>query len=85
MASDYAAFIACDYCLKRKIDVPAAIAIVGFDDHIVASMRRITSYNYNFAAVASKIVHFLLRPNEGFWSKRRVVEVRGNVMERETA
>jgi len=85
MASDHAALMAWDYCHEKKIDVPDTIAIVGFDDHIAASMRRITSYNYNFGAFASTAVHFLLRPNDGFWSRRRVVEIRGKIMVRETA
>lgn len=36
-------------------------------------------------AVASTAVRFPLRPNDGFWSGRRVVEIRGTIMERETA
>jgi DNA-binding LacI/PurR family transcriptional regulator len=85
MSSDYSAAMAWDYCRKKGIAVPGMVAIVGFDDLPSASTLRITSYNFNFDAVASIIIHFLLQPAGAYWSKHRVVEIQGKIMERGTA
>jgi DNA-binding LacI/PurR family transcriptional regulator len=84
MAFDLPAHMACQYCRERKIDVPESLAIVSFDDTEIARLMRITSYNYNFAGVASTILHYLLQSTSGFWSQRRVVEIAGKVVERVT-
>jgi DNA-binding LacI/PurR family transcriptional regulator len=84
MANDYVARMAWEYCLDKKIAVPHDTAIVGFDNTDAASTSRITSYNFNFPAVASAVIQFLLNPQGGFWSRRRVVEIGGKIMERET-
>jgi DNA-binding LacI/PurR family transcriptional regulator len=84
MAFDYVADMAMDYCHEKGISVPGTVAIAGFDDQIAASISRITSYNYNYPAVASAILHFLLRPAAGFWTQRRVMEIAGKIVERES-
>jgi DNA-binding LacI/PurR family transcriptional regulator len=84
LPSDFAARMALQYCRERSIAVPGKIAITGFCDSPDASTHRITSYNFNFNAVASSIINFLAHPSGVFWSRRRVVEIEGKVVERET-
>jgi len=85
MANDIVAKMAWEYCIEKGIPVPQKLAIVGFDDTVPASTSRITSYCFNFDAVAATILNFLLSPAGRFWSRRRVVEISGKVMQRESA
>jgi DNA-binding LacI/PurR family transcriptional regulator len=84
MANDFAARIALQYCHRRKIAVPERIAIVGFDDAEESRDLRITTYNFNFNALATAIVHYLLHPWAGHWGRRRIVEIEGRIIERST-
>jgi len=84
LPSDFAARMALQYCREKSIAVPGKIAITAFCDSPDASTHRITSYNFNFNAVASSIINFLAHPSGVFWSRRRVVEIEGKVVERET-
>jgi len=84
MANDPAARIALQYCQRKSIPVPGRIAIIGFDDVDESRDLRISSYNFNLGAVATAIVHYLLHPQSGHWRKRRIVEIKGRIVERST-
>jgi len=84
MANDSAARIALQYCLRVNIPVPGRIAIIGLDDVDESRDLRITTYNFNFGAVAAAIVHYLLHPQSGYWQRRRIVEIEGRIVERST-
>jgi DNA-binding LacI/PurR family transcriptional regulator len=84
-ANDIVARMAYEYCFEKGISVPGTVSIAGFDDTMAATTFRITSYSFNFGAVANAILNFLLHPMGQFWSRRRILEIAGKVVQRETA
>jgi DNA-binding LacI/PurR family transcriptional regulator len=84
MANDFAAIVALDYCHQHHIRVPETIAVAGFDDTVCASNAGITTYSFNLPAVAAASVRFILYPFSGYWSKCRVTEIDGELLERQT-
>jgi len=84
IANDEAAYAALRYCRNKRIAVPARIAVIGFDDLIESSEMRLTSYNFNFPAASAAVVHFVLHPESIYWQRRRIVEIEGKLVERET-
>jgi len=84
VANDLTARMAVDYCRRKNIVIPQQISIIGFDDEIESCEQGLTSYNFNFDAAATTIVHYLLHPHAGHWVRHKSVELRGTVMPRTT-
>jgi DNA-binding LacI/PurR family transcriptional regulator len=46
----------------RKVDVPATLSVVSFDDSRDSRVAQLTSYNPGYAAVAAMAVNYVLSP-----------------------
>jgi len=82
-ADDDTAVSCLDYLINRKIKVPDEISVAGFDDTLDASVRGITSYNFNGGTAMHMMVSFILDPKRGH-SDNPCVELPGNIIERWT-
>lgn len=54
-----------NYLMHKRIPVPGKISIIGFDDSLEAFLSRITSFNFNGAAVVDSMVEYLVRIRQG--------------------
>lgn len=52
-----------DLLARRSTDVPLELSVVGFDDSDEASMRGLTSYNFNGAAYVHAMLEYLQSPS----------------------
>jgi hypothetical protein len=85
-ANDGIAAMALDWCEQRRVRVPHGLSIISFDDSPIALGRRITSYNFNVAAIASAMLgHVLGRPETSLTRGKQFVEIDGFVVERGTS
>jgi DNA-binding LacI/PurR family transcriptional regulator/DNA-binding FadR family transcriptional regulator len=84
-ANDLAANIALNYLKEKKINVPADIALAGFDDSMRAQLHRITSYNPDIEKIlASAINHILYFETPLGRRYKAIVEIPGVVISRKT-
>jgi DNA-binding transcriptional regulator YhcF (GntR family) len=60
--NDHVALRALDYLRYRKRAVPRDIAVIGFDDSPEALSQKLTSYNFNSAAVMHAMLAHILDP-----------------------
>lgn len=65
-ATDGVAIECLRFLRRSKVQVPGDISLVGFDDSVEASVRELTSYNFNGQAVLSAMLNFVLNP--GMWT-----------------
>jgi DNA-binding LacI/PurR family transcriptional regulator/DNA-binding GntR family transcriptional regulator len=63
-SNDQFALAALRFLRKKGIRVPADISIVGFDNCAAALESDLTSYDFNMAAIAHRMLRFVLRPND---------------------
>ncbi|MBD3322228.1 MAG: GntR family transcriptional regulator [Chitinivibrionales bacterium] len=84
-ANDPVAAMALDFLKKNNISVPGRISIISFDDSIDALRERISSYNFNISSAVQAMLDFVLSPtNEKRFHSRRPVDIKGNIIERQT-
>lgn len=60
--NDIDAIGAVQYLSTQGIRVPHEVSVVGFDDEIETVARRVTSYNFNCAAIVRAMLESVLRP-----------------------
>jgi DNA-binding LacI/PurR family transcriptional regulator len=65
--------------------VPDDISVIGFDDTVDASRRRLTSYNFDVPRAVSASLRHILGPQERAESMRVPVEIEGFLNVRRTA
>jgi DNA-binding LacI/PurR family transcriptional regulator len=64
-ANDVIAAVAREYLVEKRIPVPQRISLVGFDDDIDQSFPlNLASFNFNMPAGVSRMIWFVLRPEE---------------------
>jgi DNA-binding transcriptional regulator YhcF (GntR family) len=82
--NDRLALHALDYLRYRKRKVPGDISVVGFDDSPEALAQKLTSYNFNSAAVVHAMMTHLLAPGRKLPGTAPIepVEIPGYVVER---
>ncbi len=79
-ASDLIAGFAMDFCTDKKIEVPGCISIISFDDSMEARTGNITSYNFNFPAVAdAALSHLLQRRNALYSASQKIIDIEGSI------
>jgi DNA-binding LacI/PurR family transcriptional regulator len=79
--------IYCLDCLQAAgVAVPREISVVGFDDTLDATRRRLTTYNFNNYGVVRACLEHILRPRTGLPRPRRrgAMEIDGYVVLRQT-
>jgi DNA-binding LacI/PurR family transcriptional regulator len=83
--NDYICGMGYDLLRAKHIQVPRRISLVGFDDSTAAVYRRITSYYFNLPALVKAMLRHVLTPHvlHGV-RRRRVIEIEGNIVERQT-
>lgn len=85
--SDSVAFIVLQFLRNRNVNIPADIAVIGFDDSEPAYIGNITSYHYNLTEAAHEIIHFFLTASTSRFDRRRYaspIEVTGHIIQRST-
>lgn len=71
------------FCKAAGIAVPARISIIGFDDSFEASTSNLSTYNFDFPAIARRAVSFIVNPkNEAYLESGQVIECEGHIVER---
>ncbi len=84
-SSDVHALDALDYLRRKHIAVPGEISVIGFDDVIDASVKNLTSYNFNSQAVIQAMIrHIFNRPGHLKQTEPQIVEIEGFLVERRT-
>lgn len=61
--NDEVAMMAWSFLRARGIRVPERISLIGFGNTLDAIVSGVTSYDFDFEAVAAAVLNFLLRPN----------------------
>jgi DNA-binding LacI/PurR family transcriptional regulator/DNA-binding transcriptional regulator YhcF (GntR family) len=87
-ASDDMALSALEYLKTRNIGVPRKISVCGFDNIPEALDAGLTSYDFNFSMIVSRIMRFLLESNRRLIQKASyecIVDVPGLVIQRKSA
>ena len=82
-SNDADALVCLDILKQHGYRVPEDISVLGFDDTQEASIRRLTSYNFNPQELMRTVVAWLLRPN-GLNGRSPVTEIDGFVNQRDT-
>ncbi len=85
-ANDYVAVQCLRFLQQHRVDVPAELSVVGFDDTLDAFLWKLTSYNHNFEAVIHAMLAHVLDPRLAPAPTETVepVELAGFIDERET-
>jgi len=85
-ANDQIAHILLDFLHARGIAVPEQIAVIGFDDSSIAVRDRITSYNFNFPALAQAIVAYITGSplKELLHKNKPYIEIEGFITSRDS-
>lgn len=75
-----------DFLRSRNIRVPEEIAVIGFDDLDEASFRQLSSYNFNYGAVAQNMLTAITAPNGPCFPRggKKKIEIEGFVNQRTT-
>jgi DNA-binding FadR family transcriptional regulator len=60
--NDEVALMAWSFLRSKGIRIPQDISILGFGNTLEAVVADVTSYDFDFEAIASAMLHFLLRP-----------------------
>jgi DNA-binding LacI/PurR family transcriptional regulator len=81
--SDGFALDALAFLAARGVRVPQDISVVGFDDSLEASFYRLSSYNFNGAAVAEAMLAHVMAPSRAP-GPSQAAEIEGSVTERAT-
>jgi DNA-binding LacI/PurR family transcriptional regulator/DNA-binding transcriptional regulator YhcF (GntR family) len=85
VCSDQLALFALDYLREKRIRVPRDLSVLGFDDTWEASYANLTSFSFNFAAVANAMIEHICNPvNAGMLRRQKTIEIDGIVVERAT-
>jgi DNA-binding GntR family transcriptional regulator len=86
LSNDLIAPFALDFLRKKKIEPGKDISVVSFDDILRALTYHVTSYNFNIAGLTGSILRFLLwESKRAPQRKRRIVEIQGTIVERQTS
>ncbi|MBD3321101.1 MAG: GntR family transcriptional regulator [Chitinivibrionales bacterium] len=84
-ANDQLALLALDYLGKKGITVPDDLSIIGFDDHELAFIHNITTYNFNVDAIINAAFTNIIHPGRQWaGNRKKIVEIDGTVIERRT-
>lgn len=83
-ANDDMALVATEHMQRKGITVPGGLSIIGLDDSIRATHFGLTSYNFNFPAIAQRLVAFIRNPRLREFFNKPVLECEGFIMERES-
>jgi DNA-binding LacI/PurR family transcriptional regulator len=81
--TDAFALDALSFLAGRGVRVPQDLSVVGFDDSLEAAFYRLSSYNFNGAAVTDAMLAYLLKPGRAV-GQSRAPEIEGYVTERAT-
>jgi DNA-binding LacI/PurR family transcriptional regulator len=78
--------LAClDFLQEEGCRVPEDVSVVGFDDTLDATRRRLTSYNFSNEAVIHSCLAHVLRPERGLRGRSSgPVEIEGFITRRES-
>jgi DNA-binding FadR family transcriptional regulator/DNA-binding LacI/PurR family transcriptional regulator len=83
-ANDDMALVALEHMQRKGIAVPGSLSLIGLDDSMRATHFGLTSYNFNFPAIAQRIVAFIRNPRLREFFNKPVLECEGFIMERES-
>jgi DNA-binding FadR family transcriptional regulator len=79
---DIIGLYALGYFPRSGISIPQDLSVVTFDDSFSCNRYDLTSYNFSFADITRRMLHYLLNPNDpAYWGKERI-ECTGIIMER---
>jgi len=81
-ANDDMALVAMEYLQKQGRRIPEDLSIIGLDDSIKAAHFGVTSYNFNFPALAQRMMAFIRNPKLREYNGRMVLESEGSIMDR---
>jgi DNA-binding LacI/PurR family transcriptional regulator/DNA-binding transcriptional regulator YhcF (GntR family) len=85
LSNDETALLAREFLKKKSVDIPAKLSLISFNDDVIAVRNRLSSYNFNISSLVHAMISFVL--NRGHFrtsTHRRVVEIEGHVVARET-
>jgi DNA-binding LacI/PurR family transcriptional regulator len=86
VSNDNAAIFALSFLRKNRIKVPGGISVASFDNLPRASEAGLTSYDFNIPGLVHQALAFITRPARyPSLQHKRIVEVEGSIMPRETA
>lgn len=80
--NDIVALTTTDFLARRQVQVPGQVSVVGFDDELAAMTTRVTSYNFNCAALVGSMLDHIVKPTAQ--RPDNAHEVDGFVVERGT-
>lgn len=85
-SEDETAFFALRHLRDRGVRVPEEISLISFDNTPDSNVGNITSYDFNMDAIVHRITDCFLMPRKPGHPPpgRRIVEVEGSIMERDT-
>lgn len=80
--SDDLALFCLDFLAALGREVPSDISVVGFDDTLEATRRRLTSYDFNNNAVVRACVDHILNPRARLHTGHAPLDLDGYVVKR---